>query len=212
MKYRTLFLSLSALLIAGFLTMSMGGQDVVAKSTAEVLPDRVYGKADAPITMIEYASFTCSHCSRATNNVLPELDKKYIQTGKVKLIYRDYPMDGISLKASVISRCMPEDKYYPFVKIVHKNYKKWLNTSEPIETLKQYASMAGLAPKKVEQCLKDETMMDAIIAMRTEASNKYNISATPTFLFNEGEAKLDGNQPYKAFEATIEKLLAKQKQ
>lgn len=206
------YLLLLALFVAGLFIFSMSGQDVVAKTAPTKLPDIVLGKDSAPITLIEYASFTCSHCSRATNTVLPLVEEKYIKTGKVKLIYRDYPMDRIGLHASAIARCVPKENFYPFVKVIHKYYKKWLNTSEPIETVKQYASMSGLDPDKADRCLKDEDLMDAIIAFRTEASEKYNINATPTFIFNEGEEKLEGNQPYKAFEAVIEKLLAKQKQ
>lgn len=211
MKNKTIILSVLALLLTGFLTLSLPSGEAVAETKTTALPDRVLGDTNAPVTITEYASFTCAHCSAADIKVIPVIKERYIKTGKVKLIYRDYPMDSISLKAAALSRCMPKGRYYPFVEIIHKNFKTWIRTPQPIETLTQYAQMAGLDADKAKACINDTEMMDALIAMRSEGSKKYNINSTPTFIFNDGEDKLEGNQPVENFIAKIDKLLAKHK-
>lgn len=210
MKNKTTLLSLAAMLFTGVLTLSLWSAPAPAIAGSSTLPDRVLGDKNAPVTIIEYASFTCSHCSAANNITMPIIKKKYIDTGKVKLIYRDYPMDGISLKAAVLARCLPEDKYYPFIKIVHKNFKAWLDTPQPVETLTQYAQMSGLSPEKAKACLEDTKLMDALIAVRKEATEKYKVQATPTFILNDDAARIEGNQPTENFIKAIDKLLAKE--
>src|SRR5690242_10306505 len=88
---------------------------------APALPDRVLGKADAPVTVDEYVSLTCPHCAVFYNDVLPSLEKKYVDTGKVKFILHDLPNSGIALKAAALARCMPEDEFYPFIRTLFKN-------------------------------------------------------------------------------------------
>src|SRR5262249_31135009 len=78
------------------------------------VPERILGKADAPVTVEEFVSLTCSHCADFYTNILPELEKNYVETGKVKFILRDFPLDGLALKAAALARCMPEEQYYPF--------------------------------------------------------------------------------------------------
>jgi len=173
--------------------------------------DMVLGNAKAPITVIEYANFTCSHCADFYNDVMPELEKRYVDTGKVKFIFRDYPTDAYGLKASTLARCMPEQQYYPFIKVLFKNYATWVRAPKPEETLMQYASMSGLTPEKAKTCLDDTKLMDALVELRTTAAEKYDITGTPTFLINDGEEKIVGARSVEDFSKIFDKILAKKK-
>lgn len=175
------------------------------------LKDHVEGSATAPITVIEYASLTCSHCSDFYTEVKPQIEEKYIKTGKVKFIYRDYPIDGVGLKAAALARCMPDEQYFPFIKILFNNQKAWIGSPKPLETILKYAEMSGLPSDKAKACLEDTDMMDAIAAQRTEATDKFDIKATPTFIFNDGEEKILGMTSFDKFASTLDKLLAKKK-
>ena len=173
--------------------------------------DMVLGKADAPITVIEYASFTCSHCADFYNDVMPELEKRYVETGKVKFIFREYPVDGFGLKAATIARCLPEEQFFPFVKIMFKNFRQLVSSPKPEDTLMQFASMSGLPPEKAKACLDDTKLMDELVEQRTVASDKYNITGTPAFIINNGEEKIIGGRPVEDFTKVFDKLLAKKK-
>ena len=182
-----------------------------ARAEAARIHDMVLGKADAPITVIEYSSFTCSHCADFYNTTMPEIEKRYIETGKVKFIFRDYPVDGIGLKAATLARCLPEAQFFPFVKVLFKNFMSLVRSPKPEDTLMQNASMSGLAPEKAKACLDDTKLMDAIVEQRTAAMEKYDITGTPSFLINNGEEKLVGAQPIEEFSKVFDKLLAKKK-
>lgn len=203
-------LTLRLLALAGLFFVLMSNAAALAAET-NALPDRVKGKTDAPITVIEYSSFTCSHCSTFYNEVMPELEKRYIETGKIRFIYRDLPADGIALKAAALTRCMPEAQFFPFVAILYKNQNSWLRAPKPDASLLQYAQMAGLPTEKAKACIEDSKLLDALIAERTEAMEKYGIQATPTFIVNNGEDKIVGAQKLEAFIASFDRILAKKK-
>lgn len=169
------------------------------------------GKANAPLTIVDFASLTCSHCAEFYNNTLPEIEKKYVETGKARFIYRDFPIDGYSLKAAALVQCMPEASAYPFIKTLFKNMTVWTRAPKPEAVLVQFAQMAGLDAGKANTCMNDPDLLDALIAQRTEASEKYNIEATPTFIINNGEEKLLGAVSAAEFSATLDKILAKKK-
>ena len=172
------------------------------------VPDRILGKASAPVTVDEFVSLTCSHCADFYNNILPGLEKDYVDTGKVKFVLHDFPLDGTSLKAAVIARCMPEDEYYPFVKLLYKNQA---SCADPEKIMLQYAKLGGLSDDKAKICLADTKLQDAIIAERTEAASKYNVEATPTFVINGGAEVIKGAQTPAAFTEIFDRLLAPKK-
>ncbi len=201
--------SLSAL--AGLFFVILFSFAPFGSAAGSALPDRVKGSPSAPITLIEYSSFTCSHCAGFFKTVLPEIEKRYIDTGKVRFIYRDLPTDGAALKAAALARCMPENQFFSFVSILYKNQFSWLRSMKRDEALQQYAQMAGLPPEKAKTCAEDPKLLDALIAMRTEAVEKYGIQATPTFIINNGEDKILGAQDFEVFAAAFDKILAKKK-
>lgn len=175
-----------------------------------IIPERILGKADAPVTVEEYASLTCSHCAEFTDKTLPELEKKYVATGKVRFILRDFPLDGTALKAAALARCMPAEQYYPFVKTLYKNQGSWAfgGLPEAEKILTQYAKLGGLPEAKAKACLQDTKLQDALVAARIEASQKTGVEATPTFIINNGAETVKGAKPVAEFAAAFDRLLA----
>ena len=176
------------------------------------LADRVVGKASAPIKVDEYMSLTCSHCAEFYDTVLPKLEKRYAETGKVRFVLHDFPLDGVSLKAAALARCMPEDEYFPFVRTLFSAQKSWaFGGGNPEANLIQYAKLGGLSEEKAKACANDTKLQDAIIAARTEAGKKYNVEATPTFVINDGLEIINGAQSEEAFAAVFDRLLGTKK-
>ncbi len=174
---------------------------------AAALPDRFLGKADAPVTIIEYASLSCGHCAHFQETTLPELKEKYLDTGKVKLIYRDYPTDGPALKAAAVARCMPEGSYHAYLTILFKNQKSWVLEDDPTHALAQYARLGGLSQADAEACANSTKLQDALADGRLKADSSYGVKATPTFIINDGKDKIEGALPFTDFAARIDALL-----
>jgi protein-disulfide isomerase len=173
------------------------------------IPDRILGNPDAPVTVEEYISLTCPHCADFYTETLPVLKKNYVDTGKVKFILRDFPLDGEALRAAALARCMPADEYYPFIDVLYRNQKQWALAPDPNAVLTEYAKLGGLNGDKAKACLNDTALMDALIAGRTAATQQYNIEATPTFILDGGAIRIDGARSAEEFGADFDKLLAK---
>ncbi len=146
--------------------------------------DRVLGKAEAPITIVEYASFTCPHCATFANKVLPEVKKNWVDTGKAKLIYRDFPLDRVAYEAALLARAMPADRYFAFVEVLFAQQEKWATAQDTRAALGQLARLAGLGSAEIEAALANQTVGDAILAQRLEAAEKLKVDSTPTLFIN----------------------------
>lgn len=147
------------------------------------LGDQVLGKDDAPVTIIEYASMTCSHCATFHNTTYPTLKTKYIDTGKVKYILREFPLDPLAAGAFMLARCAGKDKYYPMVEVLFQKQKDWV-VQKPIEPLMAIAKQAGFTEESFNSCLQDQKMLEGIEQVRTRASEKLGVNSTPTFFIN----------------------------
>ncbi len=163
--------------------------------------DYVMGKADAPVTVIEYASMTCPHCARMSNTVLPKFEKEFVDTGKVRYVYRDFPLDQIAVRASVLARCNGRDRYFPFINALFADQDNWIRSSDPVKALEQVGRLGGVTPAKYEQCLKDQSLVDKVLQSRLDAQKEYHINSTPTFLVN-GD-RYSGEMSYDQFRAII---------
>ena len=168
------------------------------------LGDVVLGSPDAKVTIVEYASLTCSHCATFHGEVFPALKTKYIDTGKVRYTLREFPLDSLSAAGFVLSRCGGNDKYYAIAGMLFGSQKAWL-VEKPLEPLQQLMAQAGFSKEKFESCLTDQKLLDGIIATRDQAAKLFNIDSTPTFFIN-GE-RLVGGQPLSVFEEKIDALL-----
>ena len=120
---------------------------------ADQTPDRVLGKADAPITIIEYASLTCPHCADFDKEVLPELKTKYIETGKAKLVYRDFPLDQWAMRAAMLARCAPADKYFSFIDVLFQNQITWATAKDPMAALEKIGKLGGVSSEQFNACM-----------------------------------------------------------
>lgn len=172
----------------------------------EMMADRVLGDAAAPVTIVEFASYTCSHCAAFHNNVLPTVKEQLINTGKAKLVLREFPLDKFALKASLLARCAPADKYYDLVEVIFRNQDRWVKSEDPIKSLKQLGGLTGMDDAQMEACLNNTEMESALLKRVTDAQAQYNVSATPTFVFNEGAEKFSGSQTPEKFQTTVDQL------
>jgi protein-disulfide isomerase len=178
---------------------------LTGRASAAEVHEVTLGDAEAPVTIIEYFSLTCPHCAHFATNTLPELKKQYIDTGKVKLVLRDFPLDQIALKAAVIAHCAGDDHYPAFVEEMFKTQASWEGASDPVASLRELAKLGGLTDKDVDACLADKSMENAVLQSRLDAQNTYQIDSTPTFIIND--KKYSGDRDIKELAAIIDPLL-----
>ena len=163
------------------------------------------GNKDAKIVVIEYASMTCIHCANFHKEVYPKIKENYIDTNKIKFIFRDFPLDKQALFASVLAKCAPKEKYFDFVKLILTTQKKWISNDEAfMEKLKNIGKLAGLSENKINACFKNEQIVDNILKTLSTAEKKYNIDSTPSLIINE---KKYSAMSYENFEKIIESLI-----
>jgi protein-disulfide isomerase len=161
-------------------------QNVPVEALAQPGPlgDVALGPADAKVTIIEYASMTCSHCAAFHKETYPELKKRYIDTGKVRFILREFPLDPLATAGFMLARCDGDSKYYPITDLLFDNQSAWAFTSKPLDALQQMMKQAGFSKEKFEACLKDQKLYDAVNAVRKRADETFKVNSTPTFFIN----------------------------
>ena len=169
--------------------------------------DRILGNPAAPITIVEYASMTCPHCAHFTDEVLPELKKKWIDTGKVKLVLRDFPLDDEAVHASMIARCAPHDRFYAFVDTFFADQPNWATAPDYRAALSRLAALGGMSKEQVDACLKDTKLEDQVLGSRLVAANQLGVNATPTFFVNG--TKFTGAPTVEEFDKLLSGLSAK---
>ncbi|MFO1038379.1 MAG: DsbA family protein [Geminicoccaceae bacterium] len=152
-------------------------------SAAAEVHEHVLGDPAAPITMIEYSSLTCPHCGAFHTETLPTLKKEWIDTGKVKLVVRDFPLDQNALKAAVLAHCAG-DRFFQFFDVFFAQQRTWARSSDPVAALKQLARLGGLSEEQADACLADQAMADAVLQIRLDGQKEFNIESTPTFIIN----------------------------
>ena len=153
-------------------------------SAEAFVEEAVLGAADAPVTVIEYASMTCPHCAQFHANAMPALKEEYIGSGKVRLVYRDFPLDGMALKAAMVARCGGEDRYFAFVDVIYGQQARWARSPDPVAALKQLVQIGGLTPDEVDACLADKALEELILQKRLTGQNEHEVGSTPTFIVN----------------------------
>tara|TARA_Y100001960_G_scaffold234779_2_gene247095 strand:- start:475 stop:1248 length:774 start_codon:yes stop_codon:yes gene_type:complete len=171
-----------------------------------MMQDRVLGDANAPVTVIEYASMTCIHCANFHNNNLDEMMSELIDTGKVKYIFREFPLDAVALRASMMARCAPEDKFFGLLEVLFANQKRWVGAQNPINAMTKMGKLAGLSDAEIDACLANKDLETALLETRQTAQTEFNVRSTPTFVFNNGEAVESGVLPVSRIEEIIETL------
>ncbi len=172
------------------------------------LGELTLGPAEAKVTVVEYASMTCSHCAHFSKDVWPEFKKKYVDTGKVHFVFREFPLDNLAAAASMLARCAGKDKTFPLIEVLFEKQADWAFVEgNPVPKLFEIAKQVGFTQESFDKCLTDQKLLDNITAGRARASEVFSVSATPTFFVNG--KRLQGAPTMDAFDKMIEPLLAK---
>jgi protein-disulfide isomerase len=208
----TAALSLTGLgLLAGFSPLRLIGE-AMAQTAADVakpvsLPDMALGPANATVTITEFASMTCPHCAAFTEKVFPKIKSEYIDTGKIRFVFREFPLDIKAAAGSMLARCIAKDdsgKYFAVIDMLFRQQNDWA-AKNTTETLTRIGKQAGLSQQQVEDCLKDQALLDKIAADQKYANEVLKVNSTPTFFIN-GEM-IKGDQTFEEFDKRIKSLL-----
>ncbi len=147
--------------------------------------DMVLGRADAPLVLIEYASMTCPACARFHNEVLPRLKSQYIDSGQLKLVYRDFPLDRVALQAAQLARCVPTERYFAFLEVLYRQQDQWAAGRDPgvmIDRIKQLAVLAGLPRERASACVEDQSLQLKIVATAQAGERELRSASTPSLV------------------------------
>jgi protein-disulfide isomerase len=147
------------------------------------LGDQALGSPNAPVVIVEYASMTCPHCAHFHETIYPELKKKYIDTGKVRFIFREFPLDPLAAAGSMLARCAGGDKFFPLIETLFAQQKEWV-VQKPLQPMFAIAKQAGFTQQSFDECLANQQMLNGIEESRTRAATKFNVTSTPTFFIN----------------------------
>lgn len=176
------------------------------RSVEEMMEERVIGSEDAPVEIIEYASLTCPHCAAFHNETYPELKSRYIDTGKVRMIMRDFPLDQPGAVAAMMARCAEPSRYFQFLDVLFKQQSSWSRSPDWVGELMKIGKLGGLSEEDFQACTSSQELLDGILERRIEAVEEYKVQSTPTFFING--KKLSGNQPLDVFVDEIEAILS----
>jgi protein-disulfide isomerase len=194
--------------VAGFVALGSGIASPAMAQTVDPMKitdkDHVLGNPNAKVTIIEYASMTCPHCAGFHTTVLPELKKLYIDTGKAKLVFRDFPLDRAAAQASLLAECVPADRYFPMIDMLFQTQAQWSRASDPQDALSKAARLLGIDDVKFRACQEDKEALAAIIAER-QAGESAGVKSTPT-LFINGQV-YTGVRPVPDYQKIIDDLL-----
>jgi protein-disulfide isomerase len=176
--------------------------DVAVLLAPGPLPDIVIGSADAPNTIVEYASMTCPHCAQFQTEVFPQLKAKYIDTGKARYMLREFPLDNLAAAAFMLARCSGNDRYYPMVDAMFSTQENWAVPGvDAKDKLLQIARQAGISKDEFDKCLADKELFSKIVQTREIAHDKFQVDSTPTFFING--KRLKGDHQIKDFEVAF---------
>ena len=213
----TTMLSLTGLAaVAGFSPLRFISEALIPEAMAQAagdvakpvsLPDMALGPKDAAVTITEYASMTCPHCADFNEKVFPKIKSEYIDSGKIRFVFREFPLDVKAAAGSMLARCIAKDdgaKYFAVIDLLFKQQNEWAmkNTTE---TLTRIGKQAGLTQAQVEDCLKDQKLLDKIAADQKFAAEVLKVQSTPTFFIN-GEM-IKGEQSFEEFSKRINSML-----
>ena len=197
--------------LAGFSPLRLIAE-AMAQTASDVakpvsLPDMALGPANAPVTITEYASMTCPHCAAFNENVFPKIKSEYVDSGKVRYVFREFPLDIKAAAGSMLARCIAKDdsgKYFAVIDMLFRQQNDWV-VKNTTETLTRIGKQAGLSQQAVEDCLKDQALLDKIAADQKFANEVLKVNSTPTFFIN-GEM-IRGETSFEEFDKRIKSLL-----
>jgi protein-disulfide isomerase len=205
------FLSVCILAAAATLgTVQAGPAAAAIPEPAEALADQVLGNKDAPVTILAFESLTCPHCAAFEKETLPEIKKAYIDTGKVKLVFNDFPLDGRAMLAAMVARCSGRDRYFGMIGLLFGTQDSWAHAKSPedfLAALNKVARQGGMSDEDFTACTKNEALFNGIRQRQEAADKQHDINSTPTFLI--GDKRIVGSQPFSEFKKIIDSMLPK---
>ncbi|GAA5103499.1 hypothetical protein GCM10023261_00720 [Bartonella jaculi] len=209
MFFGIIFLLVATVQISATIAFANGAKLVSTVDMTEILQsgkvkDRFEGEENAPVTIVEYASLTCVHCAHFYNDVLPQIRKKYVKTGKVKLIFREYAFDPRATAGFMLARCAPEDRYFPLIEVLFQKQQEWAWRRDVLTPLKKISLMAGFTDESFKACLTNQTILDEVNASY-ERGKELGVEATPTFFINGN--RYEGVMSVESFFSVIDSFL-----
>jgi len=148
------------------------------------LGDKILGDENAPVTIVEYASMTCGHCANFHKSTWPALKEQYIETGKARFIFREFPLDPVAAAAFMLARCRPADTYFEIVDTMFENQRTWAFSDNPYQSLLDLSKQIGFTQESFEECLTNQGLLDAVNAVKDRGANEFGVNSTPTFFIN----------------------------
>jgi protein-disulfide isomerase len=187
------------------LPVSDGDVDMAKALQPGPLKDIFIGKDDAKVTIIEYASMTCPHCAHFHEATLPAIKEKYLDTGKARLVLREFPFDPRAAAAFMLSRCAGDDKYYAMVGTLFQQQSNWAQAQDAKAALLQLSKLAGFSQDSFDKCLTNQNLLNQVNEVRERAAKDFGVESTPTFLING--KKYAGALTVEQMSAVIESML-----
>jgi len=202
-RRRRLLLTAAPALLAG-----LGTRPGWAQRADGRMNERAVGSPDAKLTVQEWFSLTCTHCAHVSETVFPEVKAKLIDTGKIRYVFRDFPLDQLALTAAAVARALPEDRYLPFVESLLATQDRWAFNRgvDPLAEIEHQAALAGMTDTAFAAVMADQHLREEILAEQDDGQKRYDIAGTPTFIF--GTQKIGPITSYGEFATGVEKGLA----
>lgn len=202
------WMSRGAATLPSALSVAAEAQEATASSDVAAAPDMILGKLDAPVEVIEYASFTCPHCAHFHETAFDELKKNYIDTGKVKFVYREVYFDKFGLWAGMVARCGGPEKYFPISDMIYDTQKEWIGDGQAnaiADNLRKIGLKAGLTTEAIDACLNDNDKAKGMVAAYQANATKDGIDSTPSFVI---DGQKYSNMSYEDFAKILDEKLA----
>ncbi|WP_018239061.1 DsbA family protein [Ensifer sp. BR816] len=166
------------------LPQAEGSIDVTKLMEPGALPEMALGEANAPVTIVEYMSMTCPHCANFHNETFDAIKAKYVDSGKVRFIVREFPFDPRAAAAFMLARCAPEGQYFPMISMLFKQQEQWAAAENGRDALLQMSKLAGFTQESFEACLTNQKLLDDVNAVMQRGAKEFGVKSTPTFFVN----------------------------
>jgi protein-disulfide isomerase len=193
--------------MAGFVSPARADAALMARIMAPgPLPEKAFGSVDAPVTIVEYASITCHFCMKFHSETWPGLKEKYVDTGQVRFMMREFPLDPLATAGFMLARCAGDEKWYPVLDLLYRTKETWGHAQNPADALLQTLRQAGFTQDSFDACLRNDKLFKDVRQVAERGSRDFGVNSTPTFFIN-GE-KRTGALTLAQFDAILEPMLA----
>lgn len=191
---------------AGSAATMLGWRQGAVASIGEKPGDRALGDPNAPVTVIEYFSLTCPHCRWFHKNIFARLKADYVDTGKVRFVARDFPLNAPALHAAMLAHCAGDDRYFTFIHVLFETFDDWTTAYNYPDALAQLGELGGVTRDRFQACLADKALEERILQSIADARAEYGVNGTPTVIVNGH--RYEGKMSFEAFAQHLDRLLS----